>query len=422
VLGTAAAGSVTRDATFVPRLQGVPAYTAPVSLCCARMNESTESGGRLGFWYMVAIAGAFWTYATISAVLYAYGLGTALATVGQGSFFAPWHLRVLLYLLLFAPLVACYWFSLRIGWRPWWRAVPAQVAIALAFAVLARLVLFAITIVVDSEDRAGKSLVALLADDFPTVGLATITDFFVRYGFGLALVTGATLYKQVRDSQLRAAALERLWSSARLQALRMQLSPHALFNLLGLIKDQIAHDPAAAQKLVVQLADLLRRLLNAGARDFVPLADEMEFVTLYLRLQQQRFPERLRIELPDARALPDVWLPSLILQPLIENAVTHGLAGHEGPNTVGVEVAAHADELTVRVRNDAPNGAAEINERVGLRNVRERLAVHFGNRSRLAAGHVSGGGWSAELRIPVLRDLPHRSEGSPLHYASGLQQ
>jgi sensor histidine kinase YesM len=323
---------------------------------------------------------------------------------------------------LFAPLVACYWFSLRIGWRPWWRMVPVQLAMAIAFAVLARLVLFGITLVVDSEELEGKSLVALLAEDFPTVGLATITDFFVRYGFGLALVTGAALYKQVRDSQLKAAALERLWSSARLQALRMQLSPHALFNLLGLIKDQIAHDPPAAQKLVVQLADLLRRLLNAGARDFVPLADEMEFVTIYLRLQQQRFPERLRVQLPDPRALPDVWLPSLILQPLVENAVTHGLAGHEGPNTVSVEVAANGEELTVCVRNDAPNGAAEVHERVGLRNVRERLAVHFGDRSRLAAGRVRGGGWSAELRIPVLRDLPHRSESAPLQYASSMQQ
>jgi hypothetical protein len=419
VFGTTAAGSVTRDANFVPRTPARACLPGARLVMLCTMNDSTERASHLGFWSLVGIAGAFWVYATISAVLYAHGLGTALATVGQEAFFAPWHLRVLLYALLFAPLVACYWLSLRIGWRPWWRTVPIQLVMAIAFAVLARLVLFGITLAVDSEDP-DKSLVALLVDDFPTIGLATVTDFFVRYGFGLALVTGAALYKQVRDSQLKAAALERLWSGARLHALRMQLSPHALFNLLGLIKDQIAHDPAAAQKLVVQLADLLRRLLNAGARDFVPLADEMEFVTLYLRLQQQRFPERLRIQLPDTRALPDVWLPSLILQPLVENAVTHGLAGHEGPNTVGVEVAALGDELTVRVRNDAPNGAVEAQERIGLRNVRERLAVHFGDRSRFAAGRV-GGGWLAELRIPVLRDLSQRAEGSSLHYASGLQ-
>lgn len=372
------------------------------------MQRPAELGGALGFWPLVGIAGAFWAYATISAVLYAYGLGTALVTVGQESIFAPWYIRVLLYGLLFAPLVACYWWSLRIGWRPPWRAIPAQLALALAFAVLARLVLFGLTFARDyakaDHDEAGWFM-ERLAEDFGTVGLATITDFFVRYGFGLALVTGAALYKQARDSQLRATALERLWSSARLQALRMQLSPHALFNLLGLIKGQIAHQPDLAQKLIVQLADLLRRLLNAGDRDFVRLADEIEFVTLYLHLQQQRFPERLRLELPE-RTLPDVWVPSLILQPLVENAVTHGLAGHEGPNTVIVEVAEHGDEITVRVDNDAPNAAEERNERVGLHNVRERLAVHFGERGRLAVGRGENGRWSAELRMPLLRDQP----------------
>lgn len=373
------------------------------------MNPSTqpptEPDGGLRFWPMVAIAGTFWAYATISAVLYAYGLGTALATAGQESIFAPWYIRVLLYVLLFAPLVACYWCSLGIGWRPWWRAVPLQVALAIVFAVLARFVLFGLTYASDKDKHAGW-LLERLAGDVGTVGLATVTDFFVRYGFGLALVTGAALYKQARDSQLRATALERLWSSARLQALRMQLSPHALFNLLGLIKGEIAHNPDTAQKLIVQLADLLRRLLNAGDRDFARLGDEIEFVALYLRLQQQRFPERLRLNLPDSRALPDVWVPSLILQPLIENAVTHGLAGHEGPNTVTVEVAEQGDELTVRVGNDAPNGAAEHSERVGLHNVRERLAVHFGERGRLAVGRSDNGRWSAELHMPLLRDQP----------------
>lgn len=374
------------------------------------MNDGTQRLTEpLAFWPMVAIAGAFWAYATISAVLYAYGLGTALTMVGQESIFAPWDVRVLLYLLLFAPLVACYWYSLRIGWRPWWRTLPLQLALAVAFAALARLVLFGLAIGSDylkgDHDESG-SIIDLLIEDFGTVGLATGTDFFVRYGFGLALVTAAALYKQARDSELRAAALERLWSSARLHALRMQLSPHALFNLLGLIKGHIAHDPAMAQKLIVQLADLLRRLLNAGDRDFVRLNDELEFVASYLRLQQQRFPERLRLELPDSRELPAVWLPSLILQPLVENAVTHGLAGHEGPNTVAIEVAAQADELCVRVRNDAPNGAAEVHERVGLNNVRERLAVHFGERGQLAVGRSHDGRWSAEIRLPLLHDQP----------------
>jgi LytS/YehU family sensor histidine kinase len=243
-------------------------------------------------------------------------------------------------------------------------------------------------------------------EDFSTLGLAITADFFVRYSFGLALVTGAAFYKQYRDAQLRAEAFERQWSGARLAALRMQLSPHTLFNSLNLIKGQIAWNPTAAQKLLVQLADLLRRLLNAGNRDFARLREELELVGLYLELQQQRFSERLTIELPDRASTPDVWVPSLILQPLVENAVTHGLAGHEGPNRVAVRVAEQGDDLVLSVRNDVAQGSTPAAERIGLGNVRERLAVHFGDRGRVVAGLVGPAHWSVEIRMPAIREPP----------------
>ena len=94
--------------------------------------------------------------------------------------------------------------------------------------------------------------------------MASFVSFLPTYGFGLALVTGLALYTRFRNSELRLAALEREWSSARLAALRMQLSPHTLFNLLHTIRGHIEWDPKGAQSMVVQLADLLRRLLNAG--------------------------------------------------------------------------------------------------------------------------------------------------------------
>ncbi len=106
--------------------------------------------------------------------------------------------------------------------------------------------------------------------------------------------------------------------------------PHTLFNLLNTIHAQIGWDPTLAQSMVIQLADLLRRLLNAGEREFSRLADELQFARLYLELQMRRFPDRLTIVLPDAAQIPALWVPSLILQPLVENAVVHGLAGHEG--------------------------------------------------------------------------------------------
>src|ERR1700676_3120765 len=149
---------------------------------------------------------------------------------------------------------------------------------------------------------------------FLSLWLASFVSFLPSYGFGLALITGLTLYTRFRNSELRLAALEREWSTARLAALRMQLSPHTLFNLLHTIRGYIEWDPKGAQSMVVQLADLLRRLLNAGERDFSKLSDELQFVRLYLELQQRRFADRLSIELPDAREIASLWVPSLILQ------------------------------------------------------------------------------------------------------------
>ena len=186
---------------------------------------------------------------------------------------------------------------------------------------------------------------------FLSLWMASFVNFLPTYGFGLALITGLALYTRFRNSELRLAALEREWSSARLAALRMQLSPHTLFNLLHTIRGHIEWDPKGAQAMVVQLADLLRRLLNAGEHDFSKLGDELQFVRLYLELQQRRFADRLTVIFPSGLEIPAVWVPSLILQPLVENAVVHGLAGHQGPVTVRIAVrmaAGRADAVGVQ--------------------------------------------------------------------------
>ena len=173
---------------------------------------------------------------------------------------------------------------------------------------------------------------------------------------------------------MRLAALEREWSAARLAALRMQLSPHTLFNLLHTIRGHIEWDPKGAQSMVVQLADLLRRLLNAGERDFSRLSDELQFVRLYLELQQRRFSDRLSVALPAPAEVPAVWVPSLILQPLVENAVVHGLAGHQGPVSVRIGVRTEQDRLILSVRNTIAPDRAVGEQGIGVKNVRERLA------------------------------------------------
>jgi LytS/YehU family sensor histidine kinase len=227
------------------------------------------------------------------------------------------------------------------------------------------------------------------------------------------LVTGLALYTRFRDSELRLAALEREWSAARLAALRMQLSPHTLFNLLHTIRGHIEWDPKAAQSMVVQLADLLRRLLNAGERDFSRLADELHFAKLYLELQQRRFTDRLTVELPNPSEVPAVWVPSLILQPLIENAVVHGLAGHQGTVLVRVTVRLVNDTILMRVTNSmSPDRAVSGADGIGLKNVRERMAVQFEGRAGLMAG-AHGSEWISEISMPAIRESPAMTREAP---------
>src|SRR6202453_50560 len=284
----------------------------------------------------------FWAYVTLSNVLYAYGMRTGISKVSDLALFAPWDARVLQHLLLLPLVIISYQASLRIQWRPVLIAVPLQLVLGLMFAALAY------PAMIVAEYAAGDSMFHRQAAmhggnpfDDPMVlslWLASFVSFIPTYGFGLALVTGASLYTRFRNLELQRSALEREWSAARLAALRMQLSPHTLFNLLHTIRGHIEWDPKGAQAMVVQLADLLRRLLNAGERDFSRLADELQFVRLYLELQQKRFADRLAVVLPAPEDIVDAWVPSLILQPLVENAVVHGLAGHQGPVVVRVSV------------------------------------------------------------------------------------
>jgi hypothetical protein len=363
---------------------------------------------RLGTFAQLGVLTAFWIYVAISNVLYAHNMSLSLDPGGNRHLFAPWPARTLQHLLLYPLLLLCVQLAMRIGWRPLARRAPLQVVLALVFAVLASPLLGV------SEHLLGDTTEMNHPDDrmaMPWQGpqadlpirIASTTSFLLTYGFALALVSGFSVYRRFRDSELRRAALERAWNAARLAALRMQLSPHTLFNLLHTIRGQIGWDPETAQNMIVQLGDLLRRLLTAGETEFTPLAAEIEFARLYLQLQQQRFADRLTLSLPDTQSLPQAWVPSLILQPLIENAVVHGLAGHSGPVNVSIEVESDAQQLRLIVRNTTGTATPGTGG-IGLRNVRERLTVHFVDRGTLLVHSELPARWAATVQMPLLRE------------------
>ncbi len=379
----------------------------------AEETLSARSQAAATSWPLWTVLTLFWIHVMLLNVLYATNMSVALDPRGVNHYFAGWDARVLQHVFLYPVLVGAIWVSLRLGWRPAWRTVPLQILVGIAFAALAEPFLGIAegwlepqTIVTAGSYASHSTLVApflIFGGRDRSLWIASSTSFFLSYAFALALTTGLALYRRYRDSELRLATLERAWSSARLAALRMQLSPHTLFNLLHTIRGQIEWNPATAQSMVVQLGDLLRRLLTAGERDFCRLGEELQFVRLYLELQQRRFADRLQLSLPDGAQLPPVWVPSLILQPLIENAVVHGLAGHAGSVAVRLEASVAEQSLVLRVSN----GIAAVEARphpagFGLRNVRERLGVHFGERAALCVGPSAPAEWSAVIHMPLI--------------------
>jgi hypothetical protein len=380
-----------------------------------------------GFRNFLWLLSAFWVYVAISNVMYASNIQASLTSMKVEHVFAPADARLLQHLMLYPIFLFCMWRSLRTGWEPMWKTLPLQLGLALLFVIPASpLLMFGEYITGRWYGMPEHTIMAGMhapSEGWPSwnefvnggelrTWIASITSFLLTYCFGVALMTGFAFYQRLRDAQLRAAALERALTSAHLQALRMQLSPHTLFNLLHTIRGQIIWDPPAAQTMVVQLGDLLRRLLSAGEREFTRLGDELQFVTLYLELQQKRFADRLSVTVPARGSVPQVWVPSLILQPLVENAVVHGLAGHEGPVHIEVSVMSDADLLTLQVRNTIAAGRAAGHDGIGLANVRERLEVQFGERATFSAAPLGESLWVAQIRMPLLRDGPEsaRSE------------
>src|ERR1700733_6670348 len=335
-------------------------------------NSSTRrfAGGLSGRQFL-AITGLFWVYVALSNILYAYSMRLGMSGITNVSLFAAWDARLMQHLILLPVLLVSFWASLRIQWRPLLIALPLQLILGTVFAAIAypAMLLSEMTLEDETWHQVAMSHITnhsspWLDPSFLSLWLASFVSFLPTYGFGLALITGLALYTRFQNSELRLAALEREWSAARLAALRMQLSPHTLFNLLHTIRGYIEWDPK-------------------GERDFARLTDELHFASLYLELQQRRFVDRLTVVLPSAAEIPAVWVPSLILPPLVENAVLHGMAGHQAPVKVAISVSVSDEVLTVQVRNTiAPNrvpGAAGI----GLSNVRERIAVQFDGRASL---------------------------------------
>lgn len=206
-------------------------------------------------------------------------------------------------------------------------------------------------------------------------------------------------------SQLRLERLERNFSEARLNVLRMQLDPHFLFNALNTISSLVGSQPKLARGMIEQLGDLLRLSLESGRRQQVRLSEELEFLGHYLAIQKTRFGDTLHVVVDVPASAHHILVPSLILQPLVENAVRHGLAPRPGGGTVWVRAAIDAAVLHLTVEDDGVGlGDTWTDDQagLGLSVTRERIAMlHPAQDAGLHIGSREGGGTRVRILIPM---------------------
>jgi hypothetical protein len=211
----------------------------------------------------------------------------------------------------------------------------------------------------------------------------------------------ATYYREARDRQLKALELESLLHQAQLQALRSQLNPHFLFNALHSIAELVHENPKLAEKLIVRLGELLRQVLQSATLQEVSLADELEFIRGYVDIEQMRLGERLRVIWDVPPELLTARVPSLILQPLVENAIQHGIAPTAKAGTLTIRACREDAFLRLEVRDTGPGVAHESLDRqvgIGLANTRARLQRLYGDGQKLEL--VGDDGLLVIVRIP----------------------
>ena len=248
--------------------------------------------------------------------------------------------------------------------------------------------------------------------DYPEHSLETfirgIPDDFLTTIVFYTLILTITAFIESRErlvkQNMELAQLNEQLAQAQLSALRHQIEPHFLFNALNSIAGLIRENkPNEAIVMLVSLSDFLRRTLSESNRQEVPLSEELDFVQQYLATQKVRFAERLQLSLDVPIELHDAAIPNLILQPLVENAIKHGIAKRREGGAVTITASSHDNQLHISVSNDGPALAPdwETASGIGVANVRARLRALYGDAASFVMNARSLGGVEVAITLPL---------------------
>ena len=342
-----------------------------------------------------------WTIAgwALCAAVFATQSHVAAAVRGQpipwGGAFAAWSVWAGAWALLTFPilrLAARVPFERRAIWRPLAVHVVASVALTLF-----HMALYAFAAPLVGAPGFNTDWSATYSRLLATAFLPSLSVYWVLTG----AVQFLRLQQAVTERERRHLSLEAQLAEARLIALKSQLQPHFLFNTLNSIAVLIGDDPAAARHMLQLLCGLLRKVLdNDGSRE-VTLREELDFIASYLEIEQIRFADRLTYHVVAAPDVLQARVPNLVLQPLVENAIRHGVARRARPGRIVISARAEDGMLHLAVADNGSGLGTNMKWGIGLSNTRDRLQQMFGTRHAFDVGDNPGGGTAVSLSIPL---------------------
>ena len=324
---------------------------------------------------------ALWTTVACLFAAQWYTYDSVHAHPGPFLVYLRWNIEQWYAWLLLSPFVL----KLAARWpidlsRPW-RAAPLHLAVSVLVAFLALLVQSVIGYFLEPQHSSVFGNMPLLLTKDVATGILT-------YWFLTVLAQTLYFYKENSQRQVRESQLEQQLARTQLQVLQMQLHPHFLFNTLHAIGTLIHEDPDSAEQMLLDLSALLRIFLEQESSQLISLRRELHLVDLYLRIQRIRFRDRLSIRMNVAPSTLNYSVPSLILQPLVENAIVHGIATHPGSDEIEISSREQAGSLLIEIRNSNSILSPRVTLLgdgwgVGLSNTRRRLAQLYNGTAQL---------------------------------------
>jgi hypothetical protein len=377
----------------------------------AEAAELPAEHGASSHWYAIlGVGGLCWLVVACTALLSM--LRWSGTTTSSGDYIITTWARAALHALVFVAAVVCYRIALALGWPEGavarTRVVIINTMLALAVAAWSEVALALVAGFVDGHIADMRDTFTAMKGIASNPGLAAgpLQMFLPPYVLGLCAIALVVVAQRQHREALRAAELARAYAAARMTTLSAQLQPHFLFNSLHAVMGLIDESPRQAATMLARLGDFLRHALETSRSPWVDVATELAGLEAYLAVQQTRFSDHLKISIDASPESLGVYLPSMLLQPLVENAIEHGR--REGAPELELRVAASvsAEHLCIVVNNSSPQLERDLTPADyghGLSNVELRLRAAYGTDAHLAVGPDQQGGTTAIVVLPVQR-------------------